>query len=167
MGTTIDIILISCSICAIIWGAYRGLTTQIMGILGIVLGLWLASKFTVNIATWINDFFDGEKYLDGIKIAVYIIFVILIVILCKLLGKLLDNIFNLTILGGVNRILGGLFCLLKVILIFAAIASIINYADNSLELDFVKTLKTSKGFNLLVEIADKVLPYIKSLFSLS
>lgn len=163
MANAINIIIIASLVGAIIWGLYKGLTSQIVGILGIILGIWLASKLTPNIAAWINEYFGGEHSLDIIKIVVYVVLLIIIVILCKLLGKLLDKVFNLTILGVVNKVLGAVFCLLKVILILAVVASLINYIGETMSLDSVKNLKESQSFSYLLQVSDKVLPYLKSM----
>ena len=163
MKQTVDIIIIAAGVAAVAWGIYKGLVAQIVSIIGVVIGLWLASKLTPNIAAWLNEYFGGEQSYDLIKICVYVVLFIIILILCKLIGKLLDKVFNLTIMGAVNRILGGVFSLLKVVLILAAIASLLLYATDSMHLDFGAQLKESKAFNFLLETSSKLLPYLKSM----
>ncbi len=163
MALTLNIAIIAIAIAAIIWGAYKGFVTQIVGIIGIILGLYLASKLTPGIAGWLNEYFGGENSLDGLKIGCYIVLFIIIVILCKLIGKTLDKVFNLTILGVVNRILGSIFCLVKVGLLLCAVAALLIYASDAMSLDLGEKLKESSAFSYLLKMSETVLPHLKSM----
>lgn len=158
MAATINIIVIALSLAALAWGAWKGLTTQLVSILGIFLGIWLAANFTPTVAEWVQGVFGENVSMSVIKIIVYALIVIAIIILCHLIGRVLDKVMKLTVLGAFNTIFGAVFCLAKVLFVLAVIASILDYCG-------IEGLKESSAFRFLLKIADIVFPFIKRVFS--
>jgi membrane protein required for colicin V production len=111
----LDIILLIPLLWAVYSGFKKGILVQLGGIVGIVLGIWLAFRFSGRVGEWLG--------IDP-QFAYYVAFA-LIVILCILLlgviGWLLGKIFNFVGLGILNRLGGVVLSLLKTVLILGAL----------------------------------------------
>ena len=59
MGT-LDIILLICFIPAIVRGIQKGFVEQLVAIVSILLGAWLAFKFSTPLSTWAAGFITLE-----------------------------------------------------------------------------------------------------------
>lgn len=164
MPQTVNIIIIVCAVAALAWGAWKGFTSQVVGLAGLILGIWVAAKFSPAVVKWIDSLFGGGTQIGIIKIIVYILLVILVILICRLLGKALEGAVKLTMLGPVNTIFGALFSLAKVLLVLSVVACIMNYTCEAMELGGIEEIKQSSGFNFLLRFADKVFPHLKSLF---
>lgn len=161
MAVTINAIILAIALAALVWGAFKGFVIQIVGIIGIVLGLYLSSKLTPGIAGWLQEYFGGESSLSAIKIVVYVVLFIIILILCKLIGRLINKAFKLTVLGTLDRVLGAVFCLLKVILVLSAIAALMIYGSDSLGFGLSDDFRKSEAFSFLLKVSDTLLPHLK------
>lgn len=164
MPQIVNIIIIVCAVGALAWGAWKGFTVQVAGFVGLILGIWLAAIFATPVVSWIDRLFGGVSQLGIVRIVVYVLLVILVILICKLIGRGVEKIVKFAMLGAFNTILGALFSLFKVILILAVVACIINYSCESMEIGDLDQLRKSEGFRFLLNFADKVFPYLKSLF---
>lgn len=161
----IDIVVIALLIAAAIWGIYKGFLAQLISILGVVIGIWGASKLTPAVSAWAIDFFGAQDSASAIKIASFILIVVLIIIVCHLIGKLLEKVMNLTVLGGLNKFLGAVFCILKVALILVAVASLVDNGLETMNVEVPEVLKASKAYAYLNAAADKIMPFVKQMFA--
>lgn len=161
MAVTLNAIILAIALAALIWGAFKGFVTQIVGIIGVVLGLYLASKLTPAVSGWIQGYVGEEHSLSAIKIVVYIVLFILILILCKIIGRLINKAFKLTVLGTLDRILGAVFCVLKVTLVLSAIAALMVYGSDSLGFGLSDDFKKSEAFSFLLKVSDAFLPHLR------
>ncbi|WP_121756511.1 CvpA family protein [Helicobacter felis] len=115
----IDVALVAIVLIAGIRGFYNGLIDEIAGILGIVCGVWLGSRFANNagvlFSTHVHNFHNTSiESLIGFTIVlagVWIAFLIGGVIVSKAVG--LSN------LGAIDKVLGFFFACAKMYLVFA------------------------------------------------
>ena len=165
MSSIIDIIILVIAIAALIWGAWKGFTAQLISIIGIFIGIWVASKLTPAVSGWVAGLLDGDaNTLAVTKVVVYIVLVVLIIFLCHFLGKILDKAISLTILGGLNKLLGAVFCLLKALVILVALASLTNSFLQTTGTPVPEYLQESISYPILNNIADKALPFVQNIF---
>ncbi len=118
----------------LLWGAWkgfqRGLIFEIAMIIGLVLGVYLAFKFSM--------LFEGvaAKYISGNSNAIpYISFFlvfILVIIIMVLLAKFLEGILKIGKINSVNKIAGAVFGLVKFLLIISIILSLFRPVDDQL-----------------------------------
>ena len=100
-----------------------------------------------------------------VKVVVFVILVLVIILICHLIGKAIEKVAGLTVLGGVNRIFGAIFCLLKIALLFIAIASLAKSSLEAMQIPEPEWLSQSKLYALLNQAAEQILPFVKNMFS--
>ena len=99
----------------------KGFFREITSIAGIILGLWLGNVFQPDVSRILYRFFPDSEFVPLISLA--IIFILMLV-LCNLAGWGLRLLFKKTHMGWFDRLMGGVFAVLKTI-ILAYIAIII------------------------------------------
>ena len=161
----IDIVVIAALIAAAIWGIWKGFVAQLVSIIGVFVGIWGASKLTRMVSDWIVGLIGAQDSANAVKIITFVVLVILIIIICHYIGKLLEKVMNLTILGGLNKLLGAVFCILKVGLLFVAIISLINSGLQAANTEVPEVLKESKSYAYMNTAADNLMPFVKKIFS--
>ena len=161
----VDIAIIVLGVVALIWGAFKGFIAQLVSILGIFIGIWGASKFTPYLTGVVSGWLGEGQDESVVKVVVFIVLVIVIILICHLLGKALEKVLGLTVLGGVNRFFGAIFCLLKVALLLIAVASLTKSTLEAMQIATPDYLSQSKFYGLLNQAAEQILPFIKEMFS--
>ncbi len=154
----IDIILII----PIIWFIYRGykkgFIIEIASLVALLLGIYAAIHFSGNVTSFLDSFIDLEKkYLDIISFTLIFIAVIIIVML---IARLLEKIIKVVMLGFLNRIIGAVFGLIKIIVILSFLLLIINVFDDKEKL----ISKENKQNSMLYEAVASIAPMIISFF---
>ena len=109
--SVLDIILLVCFIPALITGISKGFIQQAAGLASVILGTWLAFKFSEKLSVLMAPGLNlDEKWLHVISFAIILIITIL---LLALVGKILSGVLELATLGWVNRVLGFIFAIFK------------------------------------------------------
>ncbi len=113
------------------WGAWRGfrhgLIYEILMIIGLILGLYLAFKFS----GWINKLLTGFLQSDhaAIPFVSFALIFVAVLLMMVLLARFLETILKVTSLNLFNRIAGAAFGLFK----FALVVSVILWSLKTLE----------------------------------
>lgn len=121
----LDLVLTVFAAFLLVKGIWKGFVKEISGILAVVGGV--VTSFMLNSAA--EEFLSpyvGPKYLGFMAYSILFIAAYLGIML---LGNLIDRVVKSVMLGSLNRILGGLFGLLKALLW----TSLCVYAYNSLQ----------------------------------
>ena len=110
-----------------LWFGYKGFThgliRELVSLLALIAGIYAAFVFTDMVEKWINN--------PVIPKEVYFAITFLIVLIAVfLLGKLVEKVIKLVIPDFVNYLLGGLFGIAKVIVIFSALIYFIHSIDS-------------------------------------
>lgn len=162
--TVIDIIILILLALAVFKGIKDGLVRQVGGIAGIILGIFLAGRFSSLLSGWLHQWLNtSENVVKAISFAA----IIIIVCLCTyLLGRLLEKIIRITTLGWINRLLGVMLSVCTVVLLIGAVISLIEYVNTTW---FVivppERMAESKSVQIISSITDAVFPYLKQLFN--
>ena len=90
-------------------GIWKGFVKEIAGIVAVIGGVAVSFLFHAKVQPYISAFV-GEKY---IQLVSYVIIFLGFYLIVMMLGKLLDKILRSIMLGGINRVLGALFGLIK------------------------------------------------------
>ena len=132
----IDFILIL----IIIWGAFsgfkKGLINELASIIGLISGIFFAKNYYLLLNKKLYDLFDSESNFISIFSVIIIFFTAIMIV--KITGIFLTKIIKFVFLGLVNKIIGGLFGILKSFLIlgiFIFIFSKLNEVANIVKKD--------------------------------
>lgn len=128
----IDIILVAIFIFAGFRGYQKGFVIQLASLVGLILGIWGAIKFSDYTAGLLTEHFHlTTQYLPLIAFAVTFT---AIVIAIHFIGKAIEGVFDLAMLGFANSILGVVFGVLKTAFILSVFLVIIEKADTKINI---------------------------------
>lgn len=166
--TVIDYIIIALLLWGFISGFRKGLIFQLTLIAGIIMGLWLGANSIDFVEKWLleKDFSQGV----WLKPMAFILIFIAVYGIAYISGKALSTLINLVMLGIFNKIAGGIFGMLKMVLLSSVFIVLINAAGFS---DFSKEQEkksamfgnvSSSAIFLFPEIEEKITSSAKSIF---
>ncbi len=117
----LDIIVISLIVILGLKGLFRGLIKELFGLIGIVGGVFVASRMAKDSGYIINDLIPMSNE-NTILLVGFIASLIVFWILAYLLGIVLQKIFDASGLGIFDRVFGFIFGAGKIFLLFSIIA---------------------------------------------
>ena len=120
----VDIAILAILVGFLLKGIFRGLLREICSLLGLVLGGVFAFTFHVPLAQALTDRFSLSATIAvwGAFLAIFL----LVVLLFAVLGFVLHRFVKLVLLGGFNRLAGGLFGIIQGVVILAIFLLILN-----------------------------------------
>jgi membrane protein required for colicin V production len=154
-----DLIFAVAAVAAATAGRVQGFVRQLFGLVGLLVGVFLAYRLSSGLSEWWSSHFSVDPAATRIIIFIMLLIAVCVLVICC--AKLVDKLVNFTMLGCVNRFLGMLFGLAQTVLIFAAIAFAIGSLKLSEISDLKKDLDKSITYKPLVRTAEFVFPYIK------
>lgn len=150
----LDIILIIILVVAAVSGMRKGIITQACGIAGILLGIFLAFKFSSALAGWLNVGEDFSWLLS------FIIIILAVALVLYWVGRLVRKLVHGIGLGIVDRIGGLLLGVVKWGLILSLLLGVwVNFSQKAREQD-PKLITESAMWPPLKKLGDFVFPYI-------
>ena len=159
---TLDIILLICFIPGIIRGISKGFLEQALSLVGIVLSVWAAFKFSALVCGWLKPYLSlSETTLNVVAFALILIAVSIVVLL---VAKLLTKVLEMSMLGWLDKILGLVFALVVNGLLLGVF--VILFDTLNLKFGFVKpeVLDGSIVYTTLRDFCYLVFPYLKAFF---
>ena len=159
--STPDIIILLCFLPAIVGGIMRGFIEQAIALVSLILGAWLAFKFSTLVGDWLQPYLEvSETVLHVIS---FIVIIIVVALALFFVGRLLSGITKLVMLGWLDRLLGLVFALLKAGLIVGIGIILFDTLNVKFELVDEAVLDNSVLYSPIRDIAYTVFPYLKEL----
>lgn len=158
----LDIVLLVCLIPALIQGLRKGFIAQVVAIISLVLGGWLAYKFSAVVTEWLAQWLDITG--QALNIISFILIFAVVVTLLFLLGKILEASVKIILLGWLNKLLGLVFALFKYALVIGLLVILFDSINDKFSLVSGSYLDSSFMYSGLKSISYSVFPYLKSLF---
>lgn len=158
----LDIVLLVCLIPALIQGLRKGFIAQVVAIISLVLGGWLAYKFFAVVTEWLAQWLDITG--QALNIISFILIFAVVVTLLFLLGKILEASVKIILLGWLNKLLGLVFALFKYALVIGLLVILFDSINDKFSLVSRSYLDSSFMYSGLKSISYSVFPYLKSLF---
>ena len=118
--STLDIIILVCFVPAIVRGIQRGFIAQVVSLVSVVLGIWLAFQFSEIVCEWLRQYLPNLSE-TILHIIGFVLILAVVALLFHLVGKLILRIFKAVDLGWFNWILGIIFSLLKAALVIGLV----------------------------------------------
>ena len=156
----IDIIIIILVLLAAFKGFSRGLIKELVSLISLIAGVYIASNFSVYVEKYLNyNFQKTEEYNTIIS---FILVFLIIYLSLKLAGIIIHKFVKIIQLNLINKILGLLFGASKALLIIAFILFELNHLEQSFSTIISKNQKEeSKLYPLVVEIIPTISPIAK------
>ena len=159
--STPDIIILICFLPAIISGITKGFIEQVIALVSLILGAWLAFKFSTVVSDWLKPYFEvSETVMNVISFVVIMVAVVLVLFV---LSKILTGMTKLVMLGWLDRLLGLVFALLKAGLIIGILIILFDTLNVKFEFVEEKVLDESVLYAPIRDIAYMIFPYLKEL----
>ena len=157
----IDVIILLCCVPAIFHGLSKGFIAQAASLVALVLGAWLSFHFSNVVVEWIKPAFNvSPTVLQAIAFTLILSVVFLAL---TLIGKALEGIIKIVMLGWLNKLLGVVFALLKVVLTIGLVILIFDSVASALEIDCSKATGGSVFYSPVKSFAEGFFPYMKEL----
>lgn len=156
----VDIFVVVALIYSIYHGFTKGLIISLASLVGLILGVYGAIKFSGITATYLNDHWQIK-----IPILSFAITFIVILLTVYLLGKLLEKAVNILSLGFLNKAAGALFNGAKMILILGVLFTIFNQVNTKFNIIEQVTIEKSFSYPYLKMIEGNLLPFASELFN--
>lgn len=137
-----------------IFGLFKGLIKELTSLAAIVLGIYGAKLFEPTVSEFLIQKFEFSTK-TAQPIAYFLLFVA-IAILLLLLAKMLDKFFESMSLGGLNKLLGGIFGGLKFALIVSVLLNVFDAIDNRFSILNKLTKENSIGYKPLMTFGPKL-----------
>ena len=155
---TVDIILSLVLLYGLVRGFFRGLLAELASLVGIVAGIYGAVHFSHFLGSFLSAWVEWKpQYINLISFALTFI---LIVFLVSLAGKMLTKVAAFAALGVVNKLLGGVFGLLKSAFVASVIIMFFKATNERIEIVEDRTLEESVLYEPVEGIAPIILPSI-------
>jgi membrane protein required for colicin V production len=120
-----DGIIIAVTLILAIKGYFNGIIKEVAGLIGIIGGLFLASKFFHQTGVYINSHLFDIPNKSAVDLVGFIVVFVGFWILAVFIGFLLGKILKLSALGVLDRILGFLFSGAKFFLLVSIIVAML------------------------------------------
>ena len=115
----VDIILLVPLALGLVRGLFKGFIREVLGLAALVLGIGASYYYAGDLASYLRvSYTSAGQWLD---ILAYLMVFTLTVIVVNLMARYLTSVSKMLALGLVNRLVGGLFGLAKVMLVLMLI----------------------------------------------
>ncbi len=151
-----DLFIAAIVIYAFVKGFLKGLFVEIASLIALVGGVYGAVHFSYLVADILKDYVNwSENY---ISLTAFGITFVAIVIAVSMLGKALTKIADLAALGFLNKVLGGVFGLLKSILILSVLLVFFDKINTTVSFVNKETLSNSILYQPVKSVIPTVFP---------
>jgi len=124
---TIDIIILIPLLLGFVFGLSKGFISEIISIAVIVVGIYGSKWLSPIMVSILTDVFKVSERL-AVPLSFVVLFIAIAVAL-KIIAKSLNKLINSISLGGLNKLFGGIFGLIKYALIISLLLNVFQAID--------------------------------------
>ncbi len=154
----IDIILGILLLWGLIKGFSKGLFSSLASLVALIVGIYIAVHFSHIAGGYLEQYVNWEE--GAMKLVAFAVTFIVVVILVSLAGKILTKIADYAALGILNKILGGVFGVLKMAFIASVIIIFVDAINRNITILKEETLNSSVLYTPVRKLAPMILPSI-------
>lgn len=151
----LDIILAILLVVGAVNGFRKGIISQLCGLAGVLLGVWLGFKFGDRLGVWLG--------VEIGEIASFVIIFIGAVLLATLAGRISAAILRATGLGILNRLGGMALSLVEYVLICSLLLGLFQRVNNATGWVEPKVVEESVLVEPVMKVSEFVFPYLVEL----
>lgn len=154
----IDIVLVALLGFGLIRGFFKGFFVEVASLVALIAGIYGAIHFSYFVADLLMEHVDWSE--KTINITAFAITFIIIVLVIALAGKALTKLADFAALGFLNKMLGGVFGLLKIGLILSILLIIFDKMNNTITFVDEEHTKDSILYKPVKSLAPMLFPTI-------
>ena len=154
-----DVVVLILVTYGLISGFKKGFIVEVSGMIALGVGIIGAFKFSGILGNYLVNYIDWEPKI--IQIVSFILLFIGIVYIISLFAKMLTKALKVILLGGINRLLGALFGVLKWMLMLCALTLVFKEVNQILTLMENSVLETSLSYHILQEMGEFLFNWVK------
>ena len=154
-----DVVVLIVVTYGLISGFKKGFIVEVSGMIALGVGITGAFKFSGILGNYLVIYIDWDPKI--IQIVSFILFFIGIVYIISLFAKMLTKALKVILLGGINRLLGALFGVLKCMLILCALTLVFKEVNQILTLMEGSVIETSFSYPILEEMGEFLFNWVK------
>jgi membrane protein required for colicin V production len=154
----IDIVLVALLGFGLIRGFFKGFFVEVASLVALIAGIYGAIHFSYYVADLLMKHVDWSE--KTINITAFAITFIIIVLVIALAGKALTKLADFAALGLLNKLLGGVFGLLKIGLILSILLIIFDKMNNTITFVDEEHTKDSILYKPVKSLAPMLFPTI-------
>jgi len=143
-------------------GLKNGLFVELASLVSLLLGVYLSIEFSNLTADFIRETLSFDS--DYLEIIAFLITFILVVVLVTLLAKVFTKIVDFANLGLINRLLGAVFGLVKIIFILSISMHFFQKINTNEVFLSKEKMDESILYNPVVETSELIFPVVSELF---
>jgi membrane protein required for colicin V production len=155
----LDIFLGGLLIYGFVRGFWNGFFIELASFVSLLLGIYVAIKFSYLTKSIVASYVSWNP--KTIQIVAFILTFILVVIGISFLAKFLTKMANKASLGIVNKVMGSVFGLLKMILMLSVLLSLFQKINFDYTFANKSTIDNSYFFNPIQKTAEIIYPSIE------
>ena len=156
---TIDIILLALFVPGIIIGIAKGIITQIVSLLSVIVGTILASRFSPDLTQVAMLQFGTEEPVT--HVVCFIAIFLISALVMTLVGHLITKLIKVATLGWLNRLLGGLFAIFTTALLLGLLISVFEGLNANWNIVAPEKFEDLKVYPILRDFAAGLVPQLK------
>lgn len=156
---TFDIILLAIFLPGIILGIAKGLVTQVVSLVSVVIGAILASRFAPNLTEVAMLQFDTQE--KTTYVVCFILIFLVSVLAMSLVGHLVTKLFKIATLGWLNRLLGAVFAVFTTALVLGLLLSVFEGLNASWGIVAPERIGDLKVWHILTDFSSAIFPQLK------
>jgi membrane protein required for colicin V production len=123
--------------------------------------VWASARFSAVVSTWAAQYISVSD--QALKIISFALILVAVFIILGLIGKLLEGVFQLVMLGWLNRLLGVVFALLKAFVIIGILILVFNSLNDTFNIVKPSVMSDSVLYPYISKAANEIFPYIKDI----
>ena len=143
-------------------GIWNGFFVELASLLSLIIGVYIAIKFSYLVGAFLSEHVSWEP--KTIQITAFVITFILVVIGIGILARSFTVIANFASLGIINKLLGGVFGLLKTILIISITLNFFQKINSHNTFIEKETLDKSVLYNPIQKVSKMIYPKLEEWF---
>lgn len=156
----VDIVIVVFLLFGLIKGIFKGLFVEVASVIGLIAGVYGAIHFSYFAKDFLLGFVNWQP--EYISITSFAITFISIIIVISLLGKLLTKIANFAALGMLNKLLGGVFGMLKIAIILSVVIFFFSKINKKLPFLEKEILEESVFYSPIQKLVPTLFPIIEN-----
>jgi membrane protein required for colicin V production len=157
--TLLDIFIVIVLIIAAISGYMKGLIHQVTSLAALILGLFVAVKFTKIFSPSVVNYLHLAE--NTAKVTTFLVLFIIVLIGVHFAGKMLEKAFDDHELGHLNKFAGSIFSSIKWAFILSAIFVILNLFNKSDKIISADDAESSILYKPISALAPAIFPYLR------